>query len=146
MFTSRHITSHLIISHHISSYLIGTAPTTMPEFERNYSSSTLQDCMPMFANNSTAEFLQEWSFDTGNSIGGGITTPAQNFSNAFYILAKRFYSNLVTTPLDCPAYDMNRKLIGFFGECWACVCVCERKSCGFCFLMRVSCHSCFTSF
>lgn len=89
----------------------------MPEFDRNYSSSVLQECMPMFANSSTAEFLQEWSFDTSNSIGlGGNIAPAQNFSNAFYILAKRFYSKLVTTPLDCPAYDMNRKLIGFFGE------------------------------
>jgi hypothetical protein len=87
----------------------------MPEFDRNYSSSLLQDCMPMFANNSTAEFLQEWSFDTGNSIGGN-SAPVQNFSNTFYILAKRFYSKLVTTPLDCPAYDMNRNLIGFFGK------------------------------
>ena len=87
----------------------------MPEFERTYSSSVLDHCMPMFANTSTAEFFQELAFDTGNSIGGS-NPKALNFANAFYILAKRFYTKLVTTPLECPAYDMNRHLIGFFGE------------------------------
>lgn len=88
----------------------------MPELNPENSTSYLEDGMPYFAGTTTEEFLQEWSFfDPNNSVGGGGPS-GNNFANAFYILGKRFSAKLVTGPLECPAYDMNRKLIGFVGE------------------------------
>mmetsp|Transcript_12387 Transcript_12387/g.20138 ORF Transcript_12387/g.20138 Transcript_12387/m.20138 type:complete len:755 (-) Transcript_12387:307-2571(-) len=86
------------------------APTTMPEFGRD-SSNLFAGGIPGFSNTSTAEFFQDLDFDAGNSIVG--KGGNQNYENIFYLLGKRFFSKLVTEPLECPAYDMNRKLIGF---------------------------------
>ena len=89
------------------------APTTMPEFNRECSSSFL-DSMPMFSGSTTAEFLSEFFLDTSNSIGAHANN--QKFGNIFYILGKKFRAKLVPSPLECPAYDMNKQLVGFIGE------------------------------
>ena len=77
----------------------------MPEFDNSISTSFLKD-LPNFSNSSTAEFLREWTFDSGDN--------ADKYSSAFYILARRFYSKVVSPPITCPAFDMNKNLIGFF--------------------------------
>jgi hypothetical protein len=70
--------------------------------------------MPMFSGSTTAEFLSEFFLDTSNSIGANANN--QKFGNIFYILGKKFRAKLVPSPLECPAYDMNKQLVGFIGE------------------------------
>lgn len=82
---------------------------TIPTRERDQSIfSGMPEDLPGVIRATTSDIFDALQFSVGSS------SHIADASNVHYVLVKKFHSKNLKVPLGCPAYDENRRLVGFY--------------------------------